>query len=102
MTSQSLADRIAQDSRLAILQTLVRESNYSLNSDLLVSALEPLGIRRGRDYVNQQVRKLADIGAVTIFEPTPGLVIATLTRDGLDHVERRAVLEGVKRPSPEV
>ena len=29
------------------------------------------------------------------------VLIAELTRAGLDHVERRAFLEGVERPSPE-
>jgi hypothetical protein len=98
----SLADRIAEEGRLVILRTLAEETDHRLNSSLLIAALEPWGIKRGRDWLNTQLRKLAEIGAVILTEPKDGLLIATLTRAGLDHVERRSVLEGVKRPSPEV
>lgn len=28
-------------------------------------------------------------------------MVAAITRSGVDHVERRAIIEGVARPSPE-
>jgi hypothetical protein len=40
------------------------------------------------------------MGAVTLVD-TQSVIIATLTQKGLDHVERRIVITGVKRPSPE-
>jgi hypothetical protein len=98
----SFADRVAEEGRLVILKSLAEETDHRLNSSLIVEALEAWGIKRSRDWTNTQVRKLAEIGAVRFDELKPGLLIVQITRAGLDHVERRSVLEGVKRPSPEV
>jgi hypothetical protein len=48
--------------------------------------------------VRTQLRKLEELDAVALV--TAGSVmIATLKQAGLDHVERRSVIEGVARPS---
>lgn len=94
------AEHMAADARLIILRTLHADTSGTLNEVLLTRALETFGHRRSRDYVRTQLRTLADLGAVTIREAGT-VMIATLTRLGEDHVERRAVIEGVLRPSPE-
>lgn len=91
---------IEEESRLVILRTLAEQPDQRLNSSLLQADLaERWAINRTRDWVHLQIGHLADLGAVTVV--TAGSVrIASLTQRGLDHVERRTVLPGVKKPSP--
>jgi glutaminase len=98
----SFAQIMEQEARLIMLRTLAEQPDQRLNSSLLQSELaERWGINRSRDWVHTQLGFLAhEVGAVTLVDA--GTVrIASLTARGLDHVERRVVLPGVKRPSPE-
>lgn len=91
---------IAEDVRLIILRELATQTDYRLNDTLLMRVIETYGHRKSRDYLRDQLRWLEEIGAVRLSEI--GLVmIAELTQRGRDHVERRAVIEGIARPSPE-
>jgi hypothetical protein len=92
---------IAADVRLIILRELVAQPDYRLNETLLLRVLETFGHRKSRDYLRDQLRWLDDMGAVSLTEAGT-VMIAELTRRGRDHVERRVVIEGVARPSPEV
>jgi hypothetical protein len=95
----SMREIIEREARLVILKELREQPNGSLNSALLQSTLEAFGIARSRDWVHYQLAALAEIGAVTTTDA--GTVrVASITARGLDHVERRIVLESVKRPSP--
>ncbi len=99
----SLAKIMEEEARLVILRTLAEQADRRLNSSLLQTDLaDRWGINRSREWVHVQLGFLAhEVGAVTLTEV--GTVrIAELTARGLDHVERRLVLPGVKRPSPEV
>lgn len=89
---------IREEGRLIILRALRDEPDQRLNSELLRRSLEQWGISRTRDWVSGEIRHLEQIGAVTVVEAGTVLV-ASLTRRGEDHVERRLVLDGVKRPS---
>jgi ribosomal protein L12E/L44/L45/RPP1/RPP2 len=94
-------DRIVrEEARLVVLKALADEPDRRLNSSLLQQVLQNFGITRGRDWVHNELRALADLGAVEVIEAGP-VRIAVLRAAGLEHVERRRVLEGVKRPSPE-
>lgn len=96
----SFSKIIEEEARLVILRTLAEQSDQRLNSALLQADLaERWAINRGRDWVHMQLAALAQIGAVTTAE-MGSVWIAALTARGLDHVERRLVLPGVKRPSP--
>lgn len=96
----SYEQHLIEDARLVILKELSAQPAHSLNETIIVAVLDRFGHRRSRDWLRTQLRKLEDIGALTLV--TAGSVfIATLKRAGLDHVERRAFLEGVARPSPE-
>ncbi|WP_422371332.1 hypothetical protein [Hoeflea sp.] len=89
---------MAEDARLVILKELARQTNGSLNEAILQKVLEAFGHMRSRDWVRTQLRKLEELNAVTLV--TAGSVmIASLKQAGLDHVERRSVIEGVARPS---
>lgn len=96
----SLASIIELEARLVVLRTLSEQADSRLNSSLLRDDLaERWGINRTRDWLHAQLGFLADIGALTLAD-MGSVKIATLTARGLDHVERRIVLDGVKRPSP--
>lgn len=93
-------EHLAEDARLVILRELARQTDGRLNDTILTAALDNFGHRRSRDWVRTQIGKLSELGAVTTVEA--GTVrIASITRAGLDHVERRSVIDGVARPSPE-
>lgn len=96
--AQSMADRIAQDARLAILKELTLQVDGRLNDLLLQKALDSYGFRRDRDWVKTQLRKLESLGAVSLVENGP-LLIARIEPDGRAHVDERAVLSGVTRPA---
>jgi hypothetical protein len=90
---------LTADGRLIILRELSRQTDGRLNETILMSVLDSFGHRRSREWVRQQLRALKDVGGIAITE-AGSVMIAEITRAGLDHVDRRAVLEGVARPSP--
>lgn len=94
------AQIVNEDARLIILKALNMQPGGQLNETLIDEALQSFGHNRTRDWVRQQLKWLADMGAVVLEEPG-SVFVATLTRAGLDHIERKAFLEGVKIPRPE-
>ncbi|SMH42363.1 VpaChn25_0724 family phage protein [Mesorhizobium australicum] len=96
----SYAEHLEADARLVILRELARQTGGSLNENIIVKVLDAFGYHRSREWVRTQLRKLDDVSAVRLTEQGT-VMIASITRAGLDHVERRSVLEGVARPSPE-
>lgn len=96
----SYAEHLEADARLVILRELAGQLDGRLNESILTTVLDAFGYHRSRDWTRTQLRKLDDVGAVKITEAGT-VMIASITRAGLDHVERRAILEGVARPSPE-
>jgi hypothetical protein len=95
----SMDDLIRREARLIILRTLYGEPDGRLNSELLRIALEEFGITRIRAWVHEELTYLANLGAVIVHD-AGSVRVAELTAKGRDHVERRIVIEGVKRPSP--
>lgn len=95
----SFTEIVEKELRLVALKLLAEQPDRRLNSSLMREALaDSWAINRSREWVHIQIRFLAEIGAVTITDAGT-VLIATLTDRGLDHVERRVVLDGVKRPS---
>lgn len=97
----TFADYLVNDARLVILKTLAEQVDGRLNETIITAALVTFGHNRSRDWVRQQLRYLADVGAVVVTE-VGSVMVGELTRLGYDHVGRRAVIEGVARPSPAV
>lgn len=95
----SYRDHVERDARLIILRMLAQETSWMLNEVLLQRGLETFGHNHSRDFVKTQLRAMADLNAVTLREAGTVLV-ATITPAGLDHVERRGLIEGIARPSP--
>lgn len=86
------------NARLVILKELAAQADGRMNEALLERVLDVFGHRRSRDWIRTQLRKLEELGAVRISEAGTVLV-AAITRVGVDHVERRSFVEGVDRPS---
>lgn len=96
---EGFAEHVARDARLVILKALWEETDNSLNDVLLQKALEAFGHYKSREYVVTQLNALKELGAVTLRKAGT-VTVATITRAGADHVERRGIIEGVARPSP--
>jgi hypothetical protein len=94
-----MRDIIREDARLIILRELYAQANYALNDSLLMQVLESFGIARTREWVREEISYLANVGAVT-KTAVGSVVVAHLAPKGVEHVERRILIEGVKRPSP--
>ena len=94
----SFEEHSARDARLIILRGLADQPDGRMNETLLTKMLEAFGHFRSRDYVRTQLHKMKELNAVTLMEAGTVLV-ASITRAGLDHVERRSYIEGIDRPS---
>lgn len=92
-------DRILrEEARLVLLRALEEQPDGRLNSELLRQTLELYGITKSREWVHDELNWLGQMGAVSVV--VAGSVrVASLTSKGADHVARRVVIEGVKRPS---
>lgn len=89
---------IREEARLILLRALAGEINETLNSSLLTEQLRTFGIKRERAWVHGELAYLAEMGAVTLVE-AGSVKVASLTGLGRRHLDREAVIEGVKRPS---
>lgn len=93
-----LAEAIAREARLRILQVLSQQTDGSLSDLLLKRTMDIYGYRRDRDWIRTQMRKLEDLGAVALHE-SDEVLFAKLEPSGRDHLEERSVIEGVLRPA---
>lgn len=88
-----------KDRRLIVLRSLHEQVGCTLNEALIQKALEIFAHRVTRTKVKSILRFLEEAGAVRITE-VGGILIATLTQDGADHVERRRKpIDGISVPS---
>lgn len=99
----SYEQKCQEDARLAILAELARQRDATLSSLSITRLIDALGMRRTNEWTENQLRRLEDYGAIRLTESDlPGLgrvLIATITRAGRDHVDRRALLAGVSVPA---
>lgn len=93
-------ERMTQDARLCMLKELGRQADGRLNEIALVAVLDTFAIKRTRDWVRTQLRRMEELDAVRIAE-VGTVFVATLTRAGRDHIDRRALIEGIARPADE-
>lgn len=100
MAAGAMARMVREEARLVILRLLAEDVSHTSNSSLLARGLEVYGITKSRDWLHTEIRHLADLGAVAATD-ADSVMVVRLTARGLDHVERRAWIEGVKRPSLE-
>lgn len=94
----SYDESVAEDGRLVILKELAMQVDGRSNEVILMRVLDAFAIKRSREWVRTQLRKLAELGAVRVTEAGT-VMIAQITSLGRNHVERREIIEGVSRPS---
>jgi hypothetical protein len=93
-----LNEGVAQEARLAILRALAGQTDGRLSDIMLKRTLDIYGYRRDRDWIRTQMRKLADLGAVSLHEAEE-VLFAVIEPAGRAHLEQRSVIEGVMRPA---
>lgn len=91
-------DKIQRDARLIILRALHEQVNDTLHTGYIDQTLRTFGIRKDREWIHDELRWLADRGAISIIE-AGSVLVATLTDKGARHVDREIAIEGVDRPS---
>ncbi len=97
-----MADIIREEARLRILETLADQPDRRWNSAALREDLSlRWAITRPHDWLLGELAWLDVAGLVTVT-PTGRVVIAELSKKGLEHVERQSLYPGVKRPDPAV
>jgi len=94
----SYDETVAEDARLVILKELAVQVDGRSNEVILTRVLDTFAIRRSREWVRTQLRKLAELGCVRITEAGT-VLIAQITTLGRNHVERREIVDGISRPS---
>lgn len=99
----SYEQKCQEDARLAILAELAQQRDATLNSRSLATLVERVVPRRPLEWVETQLDWLDSMGAIRVTRSDlPGLgsvAIATITRSGRDHVERRIVIHGITVPA---
>ncbi len=94
----SFDERYREEARYIMLRALADEMSEAMVDALLQRVLETFGILRSREWVLTEIGILEQLGAVRVT-PIGRSRLATLTERGRDHLERRIVLAGVKRPT---
>lgn len=94
----SYDESVAEDGRLVILKELAMQVDGRSNEVILMRVLDAFAIKRSREWVRTQLRKLAELGAVRTSEAGT-VMIAQITSLGRNHVDRREIIDGVSRPS---
>lgn len=90
---------LAEDRRLCILRML-EEGGGAANDSVLYHGLEQLGHRNHtRDMVREDIRFLKDNGLVVDEWLGNNIVVAKITRRGVDVAKGRTQVDGVKKPS---
>lgn len=99
----SYEERNREDARLAILAELAQQQDGTMNSRSIRLLIETVVPRKPVEWVEAQLQWLSSMGAVRLTStelPALGNVsIATITRTGRDHVERRVPIAGVSAPA---
>ena len=96
---EGFADVYDENARLAILRQLAEQNDYRLTDSLLEDLLAVrYAINKGRDYIRTQLAWLQNSCGAVKLEPSGPVIIVSLTQAGADHVLRKHVLPGIKRP----
>lgn len=95
-----MSDAFAGNRRIAILQGLHADTDYTLSCELLQRLLASYGHRIPVAAVREDVVWLADQRLVEIEDGAAGLTLAKLTRRGMDVATGHLRVAGVDRPLP--
>lgn len=88
----------APSRRITILRGLHVDQDYTLSNEMLQRVLEPHGHRVGLERIHDDLQWLERHQLVSIEDGAGGLVLAKLTRRGLDAATGHTRVAGVDRP----
>ena len=86
--------------RLAILQLLKADPDYSINDDLIQRLLSGQGHGVALAVVRADLAWLEQLGLLSTSD-MPGCTVAILRNDGVDVACGMSVVPGIARPRPE-
>ncbi len=95
----AFSEALARDARLSILQLLAEANANTLNSMMLGTALDQIGVRLSLDQLRGELAWLEEMRLITRVE-APSFTVATLTEKGFDVARGRSSVPGVSRPIP--
>lgn len=90
---------VTEASRLAILQVLEQDADYSHNQNILQMILESLGFGLSSDRIRTELRWLEEQGLITV-DAIGDLLVAKLNQRGLDISKGLGKVDGIARPRP--
>ena len=93
-----MVDLHAEARRLAILQLLAKDPNYSINDALLKELLRSLGFGVALHVVKADLAWLESVGLLATTDLS--CLVAVLKSEGLDVACGDSVMPGVARPRP--
>ncbi len=96
----SYADIVTEDQRLAILEALEGDPDYSHNEHVLGRLLQAVGHGISRDRLRTHIAWLQEQELVAV-EDISGVLVVRLTSRGEDAALGRARVPGVARRRPE-
>lgn len=94
-----LADLMAADRRLLLLQALSTAPDYALRETVLSRLLDGERLALGQDALRAEFTWLSDRGLVTV-EYHDDVWAVRITARGVDVATGRTVIDGVERPRP--
>lgn len=95
-----LAQFESEQRRLAILQLLAEDADFSLNEDIINRGLDEFGLRTSSARLHADLRHLETHALLAVEVKGEDLYVATVNRRGLDVAEGRERAPGVARPKP--
>lgn len=90
---------VTENIRLAILQVLEQDADYSHNQNILQMILQSLGHSVSVDRIRTELRWLEEQGMITV-DAIGDLLVAKLNQRGLDISKGRGKVDGIARPRP--
>ncbi len=98
MTTKPYQRHIEEDARLVILKELAAQSDGRASSTILGHALDAFGHTRSPAWLLTQLAAMRELGAIET-EEVGSVVIAKITKLGVNHCLRREQIVGIKQPS---
>jgi len=95
-----LKDLFGPNMRIIMIQVMYGDNDYSLSNQMIQRVLNSFGHGVSIETTNAQIQWLKERGLVSTEDLGNGMVVAKLTRAGVDLAEGHSRVEGVDRPLP--